>query len=71
MHTLSRMMGLLVLAVAFALPAGAQPSPAQSDLAKDQQKRSVDQPGNNSEVWREVRSGQPNYTSIPGAKPAC
>jgi formate dehydrogenase subunit gamma len=65
MHTLSRMMGLLVLAVAFALPASAQQSP-QPDLAKDQQKRSVDQPGNNSEVWREVRSGQPNYTSIPG-----
>jgi formate dehydrogenase subunit gamma len=66
MHTLSRMTGLLVLAVAFALPVGAQQSPAQSDLAKDQQKRSVSQPGNNSEVWREVRSGQPNFTNAQG-----
>ena len=66
MHTLSRMTGLLVLAFAFALPAGAQQTPAQKDLAKDQQQRSVNQPGNNSEVWREVRSGQPNYTSVPG-----
>jgi len=59
-------MGLLVLAFAFALPAGAQQSPEQKDLAKDQQQRTVNQPGNNSEVWREVRSGQPNYASIPG-----
>jgi formate dehydrogenase subunit gamma len=60
------MTGLLVLAFAFALPAGAQQTPAQKDLAKDQQQRTINQPGNNSEVWREVRSGQPNYTSIPG-----
>ena len=66
MHTLSRMLGLLVLAIAFALPASAQQSPAQTDLAKDQQKRSVSQPGNNSEVWREVRSGQPNFTNAQG-----
>ena len=66
MHTLSRMTGLLVLAIAFALPASAQQTPAQKDLAKEQQKRSINQPGNNSEVWREVRSGQPNYASVPG-----
>lgn len=67
MPTLSRMMGVLVfLALSIALPAGAQQSPAQSDLAKDQQKRSVNQPGNNSEVWREVRSGQPNFTNAQG-----
>ncbi len=66
MHTFSRMTGLIVLALAFALPVGAQQTPAQKDLAKDQQQRSVNQPGNNSEVWRDVRSGQPNYTSVPG-----
>jgi formate dehydrogenase subunit gamma len=66
MHTLSRTMGLLVLAFAFALPAGAQQTPEQKALAKDQQQRTLKQPGNNSEVWREVRSGQPNYTSVPG-----
>ena len=74
MHTLSRMTGQLLLALAFALPAAAQtPQPAQArqaapapDTAKEQQKRSVDQPGNNAPVWREVRSGQPNYASVPG-----
>jgi len=66
MHTLSRMTGWLVLTFAFALPVSAQQTPVQKDLAKDQQQRTVNQPGNNSEVWREVRSGQPNYTSIQG-----
>ena len=74
MRTLSRLTGWVVLALAFALPAAAQqkdapPKDAQSaasDPIKSQQKRSVDQPGNNNEVWRNVRSGTPNYTSIPG-----
>jgi len=76
MHTLSRLTGQLLLALAFALPAAAQtqqPAPAPQapqapapDVTKEQQKRSVDQPGNNAPVWREVRSGQPNYTSVPG-----
>jgi formate dehydrogenase subunit gamma len=66
MHTLSRMTGLLVLGLAFALPASGQQTPAQKDLAKDQQQRSVNQPGNNAEVWREVRSGQPNFTNAQG-----
>ena len=66
MHMLTRMTGWLVLAFAFALPASAQQTPAQKDLAKDQQQRSVNQPGNNSEVWRDVKSGQPNYSSLPG-----
>jgi formate dehydrogenase subunit gamma len=51
-----------------ALPVAAQEKSAApaTDLAKEQQQRTVNQPGNNSEVWREVRSGQPNYTSVPG-----
>ncbi len=71
MHTISRLTGWLVLSLAFSLPVAAQQAPApapasQNPTVQGQQKRSVDQPGNNSEVWREVRSGQPNYTSIPG-----
>jgi formate dehydrogenase subunit gamma len=66
MHTLSRMTGWLVLAMVFALPASAQQTPAQQNLAKEQQQRTVNQPGNNSEVWREVRSGQPNFTNAQG-----
>jgi formate dehydrogenase subunit gamma len=51
-----------------ALPVAAQEKSAApaTDLAKEQQQRTVNQPGNNSEVWSEVRSGQPNYTSVPG-----
>ena len=68
MEMISRVTGWLLLALAFSFPALAQaPAPQQQqDLAREQQKRSVNQPGNNSEVWREVRSGQPNYTSAPG-----
>jgi len=76
MHTLSRMTGRLMLALALTLPVAAQaqtpeaakapPAQAAQDTAKEQQKRTVDQPGNNAPVWREVRSGQPNYASIPG-----
>src|SRR5258706_750421 len=71
MQMISRVTGWLLLALVFAFQAVAQTpapqqDPAEQDLAKDQQKRSVNQPGNNSEVWREVKSGQPNYASIPG-----
>ena len=76
MHTLSRMTGRLTLLLALALPAAAlaqtpeaskaPPPPTAQDTVKQQQKSGVDQPGNNAPVWREVRSGQPNYSSIPG-----
>jgi formate dehydrogenase subunit gamma len=63
MHTLTRLAGWLVVSVTLASGALAQ---APDDAARDQQKQTVSQPGNNSPVWREVRSGQPNYTSMPG-----
>jgi formate dehydrogenase subunit gamma len=71
MRTLSRLTGWMVLALAFALPAFAQtkdPTPPSADPIKSQQKRSVEQPGNNADVWRTVRSGDTkgSYTSIPG-----
>ena len=78
MNFISRATGWLVLAIAFSTPALAQQAPAPAaakaapavapseDPIKVQQQRSVDQPGNNAPVWREVRSGQPNYTSVPG-----
>jgi formate dehydrogenase subunit gamma len=68
MRMLSRLTGWLVLVLVFSLPAFAQApqTAAPADSVKDQQKRTVDQPGNNAPVWRDVKSGQPNYTSIPG-----
>jgi formate dehydrogenase subunit gamma len=76
MKFISRAAGWLVLAIAFSTQVLAQQAPATApaaaasapadDAIKVQQQRTVDQPGNNAPVWREVRSGQPNYTSIPG-----
>jgi formate dehydrogenase subunit gamma len=70
MRMISRLLGGLLLTLFCALQAAAQAPTqapaAQPNLAKEQQKRSVNQPGNNSEVWRDVRSGQENYVSIPG-----
>lgn len=55
--------------LAVALAAGAQ-SPAvsgtEADQAKQQQAQQVAQPLNNQPVWKEIRSGEPQYTSLPG-----
>ncbi len=64
-RSLKELAGGVVLAAALALPlTGAAQS--QDDTAKQQAKRQVTQPGNNAPVWRDVRSGDPGYTSIPG-----
>ena len=41
-------------------------NPKEADLAKQQQARQTAQPLNNQPVWSEVRSGMPQFTSIPG-----
>jgi formate dehydrogenase subunit gamma len=50
---------------AFALAAFAQqgPGPMPDDPVKAQQQRQLVQPGNNSDVWKQVRSGNPEYTT--------
>ncbi|HUG75849.1 MAG TPA: formate dehydrogenase subunit gamma [Burkholderiales bacterium] len=53
----------LCLAVVLSLFAGL--AAAQSDV-QAQRERQVTQPGNNAPVWRDVRSGQEGYTSLPG-----
>jgi hypothetical protein len=58
-------MKILLLAVAFLLAGGAL-AQAPQDAVKQQQERSVTQPGNNAPVWREVRSGEENTTNIKG-----
>lgn len=68
---LSLFAGLLLSVPAFAQSPGPLPqSPSRADEIKAQQQRSVSQPGNNAPVWRNVQSGKPNYTSIPGRETA-
>ena len=46
--------------------AGAQAqAPTQSEI-EQQRQRQVTQPGNNAPMWREVRSGEAGYSSLPG-----
>lgn len=44
----------------------APPLQAAEDYASEQVKRQTEQPLNNAPIWKEVRSGQQNYTSIRG-----
>ena len=59
---------LMSLALCASLPSAAlaQAQPAQPAPDDTQAKRQAVQPGNNAPVWREVRSGESNYTSIKG-----
>lgn len=70
MTSISRMAGGLIAGFAFVLCASAQPAPAPAPAtgegAKQQQQRQADQPGNNAPVWRDVRSGESNYTTVQG-----
>jgi len=66
MKFISRLCLVVLLSLAGAALAQQQaPAPAQSqdDRVKEQQQRSVTQPGNNAPVWREVRQGQSPYTN--------
>ncbi len=67
MKTRSWLLGLVLSAfAAFPAVAMAQAQPAQPSPDDTQAKRQAVQPGNNAPVWREVRSGEANYTSIKG-----
>ncbi len=69
MNSISRVAGGLIAGLAFAACAIAQqpaPAPSVDEGARQQQQRQVEQPGNNAPVWRDVRSGESNYTSVPG-----
>jgi formate dehydrogenase subunit gamma len=41
-------------------------NPAEADLAKQQAARQVEQPGNNAPVWKEIRAGLPQVTTVRG-----
>jgi formate dehydrogenase subunit gamma len=62
---------LIIAALCFWLCAAAAAQspaldPAEADYARQQQQRQITQPLNNQPLWSEVRSGTPQYTSIPG-----
>jgi formate dehydrogenase subunit gamma len=59
----------LAAGLAVALVAGAQSpavSPVEADQAKQQAAQQQAQPLNNQPVWKEIRSGEPQYTSVKG-----
>ena len=67
--TLLRAAGVFALAALVGTSALAQSpavNPREADLARDQQKQQSLQPLNNQPVWKEVRSGLPQITSLPG-----
>jgi formate dehydrogenase subunit gamma len=68
MTTLLRACGLALalFAMAGAGTALAQTGSSSDPQAQAQQERRDTQPGNNAPVWREVRSGNQGYTSLPG-----
>jgi len=67
MNLRSGLLSLAIYACAAVLPALAlAQAPAQPAADDTQAKRQAVQPGNNAPVWREVRSGDENYTSIKG-----
>ena len=67
--TLLRAAGAIALAAVVASTAFAQSpavNPREADFAKQQQQQQALQPLNNQPVWKEVRSGLPQVTSLPG-----
>ena len=62
MSKLCKLLGALLVFGALALPGPVQ---AQDSGAKAQAQRSVKQPGNNAPVWRDVKSGAKNTTTLP------
>src|SRR3954451_5551878 len=68
-NQLARFLAPLLLLVLTSGAAFAQQPPAkESDdpYARAQQQRQIAQPGNNAPVWKEVRSGLPQFTTVPG-----
>ena len=60
----------LCLAALLCVVAGATlAQQTQEERIKEQQQRSVTQPGNNAPVWREVRGGQTQYTTSSAQGP--
>jgi formate dehydrogenase subunit gamma len=69
MRCMIHRVALAALASCWLATAGAQSpavDPRSADLAKQQQERQQTQPLNNAPLWKEIRSGIPQTTSLPG-----
>ena len=65
----TRSVGTLLAALFFAAGVAAQSpavNPQEADFAKQQQQRQFAQPLNNAPVWKEIRSGLPQVTTVQG-----
>ena len=60
------LLALCCLAVGLAAAQSPAVSPQEADLAKQQQAQQTAQPGNNQPVWKEVRTGVPQVTTVVG-----
>lgn len=68
-NSIVRLAAVVAAAAWFASVAAAQSpavNPKEGDFAQAQQQRQLVQPYNNAPVWKEVRSGLPQTTSVPG-----
>jgi len=67
-HAALRWMAAVACAIGLATAAAQSPavSPKEAKEASQQAAQQLAQPLNNQPLWSEVRSGQPQYTSIPG-----
>jgi formate dehydrogenase subunit gamma len=65
-HTLVALLAAVALVAGAASAQTPATSQADADYAKLQQQKQIVQPLNNQPVWSEVRSGTPQYTSLPG-----
>lgn len=64
-HNLIGLLWRVVLVALLAMPL-AGTAQQQSDPAKQQVERQATQPYNNAPVWREIRSGEPGFTTAKG-----
>ncbi len=63
---LAAVVAVLALSAGVALAQSPAVNPKEADYAKEQQKQQVAQPLNNQPVWKEVRSGLPQTTTVLG-----
>ena len=62
----SALLAACFVAAGFATAQSPATNPQEADLAKQQQAQQTAQPGNNQPVWKEVRTGMPQVTTVLG-----